>query len=222
MFDTPAEEPLRIQAVARSVEDGRDVGSGGPGRVRDYAAAADDGLVAAIAARDHRALEVLYDRYGDYVYSVALRVVQDAQVAEDVVQEVFIRLWRRPEMFDETRGRFVTWLLSMARNRAIDERRRRGRRFRHESSPTLDEQSTFVDDSEDPVDAAVLSDERTAVKNALGLLPLEQRRVIELAYFGGMTQEEIARALSQPLGTVKTRIRLGLQKLRVMLIERKD
>src|SRR5262245_12234440 len=103
----------------------------------DYTTATDDRLVEFLARRDVRALEVLYDRYGDYVYSVSLRVVGDVQLAEDIAQEVFLRLWRRPDLFVATRGRFVTWLLSIARNRAIDERRSRGRRFRHETQPGL-------------------------------------------------------------------------------------
>src|SRR5262245_13922825 len=113
------------------------LGDGAASRSIDYAAAADDRLVSLLGERDVRALEVLYDRYGDYVYSVSLRVVGDVQLAEDIAQEVFLRLWRRPDLFDIGRGRFVTWLLSIARNRAIDERRSRGRRFRHETQPGL-------------------------------------------------------------------------------------
>lgn len=220
-----ADEPLRILRRPWGVEVSRGAESGetearesGP---LDYAAAGDERLVVAIAKRDVRALEALYDRYGDYVYSVSLRVVGDVQLAEDIAQEVFLRLWRRPDLFDAGRGRFITWLLSVARNRAIDERRSRGRRFRHENPPGL-----MSDDlpsvAEDPVDSAVQSDDRVVIQKALSLLPAEQRLAIQLAYFGGYTQQEIATGLSQPLGTVKTRIRLGLQKLRAVLIEQRD
>lgn len=219
-----ADEPAGILRRRWSV----DVGRGAEGedadagdRPLDYASAGDDRLVFALAARDVRALEALYDRYGDYVYSVSLRVVGDVQLAEDIAQEVFLRLWRRPDLFDAARGRFVTWLLSVARNKAIDERRSRGRRFRHENPPGL-EADDLPAAAEDPVDSALLADDRVIIQRALALLPVEQRAAIQLAYFGGYTQQEIAERLKQPLGTVKTRIRLGLQKLRAVLIEQRD
>jgi RNA polymerase sigma-70 factor (ECF subfamily) len=190
-------------------------------RPLDYVTAGDDRLVSLLAGRDVRALEALYDRYGDYVYSVSLRVVGDAQLAEDIAQEVFLRLWRRPDLFDAGRGRFVTWLLSVARNKAIDERRSRGRRFRHENPPGFASEDLPAV-AEDPVDSALLADDRIVIQKALALLPAEQRLAIQLAYFGGYTQQEIAEGLKQPLGTVKTRIRLGLQKLRAVLIEQRD
>jgi RNA polymerase sigma-70 factor, ECF subfamily len=135
---------------------------------------------------------------------------------------VFLRLWRRPDLYDVSRGRFVTWLLSVARNRGIDERRSRGRRFRYEAPPSLaaEEMLASVATAEGD-DAAILSDERVVIQKALAILPPEQRLAIQLAYFGGYTQQEIATGLSQPLGTVKTRIRLGLQKLRSILIEQR-
>jgi RNA polymerase sigma-70 factor (ECF subfamily) len=190
-------------------------------RPLDYAEAGDERLVILLAGRDVRALETLYDRYGDYVFSVSLRVVGDAQLAEDIAQEVFLRLWRRPDLFDAGRGRFVTWLLSVARNRAIDERRSRDRRFRHENPPGFDSEELPAR-AEDPVDTALHADDRVVIQRALALLPKEQADTIRLAYFGGYTQQEIAEGLKQPLGTVKTRIRLGLQKLRAVLIEQRD
>ncbi|HXH22888.1 MAG TPA: sigma-70 family RNA polymerase sigma factor [Dehalococcoidia bacterium] len=190
-------------------------------RPLDYADAGDERLVILLAGRDVRALETLYDRYGDYVYSVSLRVVGDPQLAEDIAQEVFLRLWRRPDLFDAARGRFVTWLLSVARNRAIDERRSRDRRFRHENPQGL-ESEELPARAEDPVDTALHADDRVLIQRALALLPREQADAIRLAYFGGYTQQEIAEGLKQPLGTVKTRIRLGLQKLRAVLIEQRD
>jgi RNA polymerase sigma-70 factor (ECF subfamily) len=222
-LDKTAEKPLRIRAFPSSVDT-----RGGKRRARsrsgvtDYAAAADERLVEALEGRDERALEALYNRYGDYVYSVCLRMVGDVQLAEDLSQEVFLRLWRRPDLYDMSRGRFLTWLLSVARNRAIDERRSRGRRFRFESPPseTSEEMLASAPTGEER-DVAVVSEERVVVQKALATLPPEQRLAIQLAYFGGYTQQEIAQGLHQPLGTVKTRIRLGLQKLRLVLIDQR-
>jgi RNA polymerase sigma-70 factor (ECF subfamily) len=150
-------------------------------------------------------------------------MVGDVQLAEDLTQEVFLRLWRRPHLYDVGRGRFITWLLSVARNRSIDERRSRGRRFRHETPPSLGAEELLASaPAEEGQDAAVLSDERVQIERAMATLPAEQRLAIQLAYFGGYTQQEIAQGLHQPLGTVKTRIRLGLQKLRLLLIEQSD
>jgi RNA polymerase sigma-70 factor, ECF subfamily len=220
-LENPAKKAARIRAFPFSV-DIKGSGRKTPDaqRITDYRTATDECLVAALEVRDERALEAIYDRYGDYVYSVCLRMVGDVQLAEDLSQEVFLRLWRRPDLYDEGRGRFLTWLLSVARNRAIDERRSRGRRFRHESppSPTVEE-ILEATPTEEGRDHAVISEERVIVQKALAKLPPEQRLAIQLAYFGGYTQQEIAQGLSQPLGTVKTRIRLGLQKLRQLLIE---
>ncbi len=189
----------------------------------DYTGFRDEDLVDRLAGHDLGAFGALYDRYSDLVYSVSLRVVADAQVAEDVAQDVFLRLWRRPEQFDVKRGKFVTWLLSVTRNRSIDVRRSTGRRLRREVGPAPDGEAEDVlpstDDRDDPAIATVLADERRAVHKALEVLPQEQKLAISLAYFGGLTQQEIAERLGQPLGTVKTRIRLGMRKMRVTLEE---
>ncbi len=225
----PTEEPIRIRPrlwnvdVNVDVNDARRDDAEKNARITDYAVAEDDRLVIALESRDQRALEALYDRYGDYVYSVCMRMVGDVQLAEDLTQEVFLRLWRRPDLYDVSRGRFVTWLLSVARNRGIDERRSRGRRFRHEPPPSLAAAEALAGAGEtEGHDAAVLSEERIAVQKALAQLPPEQQLAIRLAYFGGYTQQEIAQGLSQPLGTVKTRIRLGMQKLRTLLMDQRD
>ena len=184
----------------------------------DYAESPDEELVAQLSRQDVKAFEALYDRYGNIVYSVSLRILGDVQAAEDVVQEVFLRVWRKPNHYDTSRGRFLTWLLSVTRNRAIDEHRSRGRRLRFEvGSAPLDGEGPPGGDADDPALAALVSDEGAAVREALNALPLEQRRAIGLAYYGGLTQQEIARALGEPLGTVKTRVRLGMQKMRVAL-----
>jgi RNA polymerase sigma-70 factor (ECF subfamily) len=191
----------------------------------DYAGLRDEELMDRLCSRDLAAFGALYDRYGDLVYSVSLRVVADPHVAEDVTQDVFLRVWRRPEQFDLQRGKFVTWLLSVARNRSIDERRSQGRRLRREALPAAADEVEDVlpsnDERDDPALATVLADERRAVRKALEVLPAEQKLAIQLAYFGGLTQQEIADRLSTPLGTVKTRIRLGMQKMRVVLEERR-
>lgn len=184
----------------------------------------DDELMRRVETRDLAAFEALYDRYGDLVYSVSLRVVGDPHVAQDVAQDVFLRVWRRPHQFDLARGKFVTWLLSVTRNRSIDERRSQGRRLRREALPATNEEEEVLpsgNDRDDPAVATVLADERAAVRRALEVLPPEQKLAIQLAYFGGLTQAEIAEKLGQPLGTVKTRIRLGMQKMRGALADRR-
>lgn len=189
------------------------------GRITDYADASDEALVQALDTRDARALETLFDRYGDLVYSVCMRMVNDSQLAEDLSQEVFLRLWRRPELFDAQKGKFSTWLASIARHRSIDENRSRGRRFRYESPPSLSNADALSGASTGEDVTAVYSNDKVIVEKALAALPAEQRLVIDLAYFGGYTQQEIAAGLHLPLGTVKTRIRLGMQKLRLLLID---
>jgi RNA polymerase sigma-70 factor (ECF subfamily) len=189
----------------------------------DYTGLRDDELMDRLGRQDIGAFEALYDRYGDLVYSVALRVVGDTYVAEDIAQDVFLRVWRRPEQFDLERGKFVTWLMSVTRNRSIDERRRRGRRLRHEAMPSGDDEEDVLpskNDRDDPALATVLADERAAVRRAMEYLPAEQKLAIQLAYFSGLTQQEIANQLGHPLGTVKTRIRLGMQKMRGALEDR--
>ncbi len=184
----------------------------------------DEALMLAIASRDEHAFAVLYDRYIDLVYSASFRVLADAGLAEDAAQDVFVRLWRRPETFISERGRFLSWLMSVTRNRAVDELRARGRRWKREGGPLgePDEaaQPMFSTDPVDPQFSAELHENQAAVRRALQQLPGEQRMALELAYFGGYTQQEIAAQLHEPLGTVKTRIRLGMQKLRRSLEER--
>ena len=191
----------------------------------DYVQLRDDELMERLTHRDLAAFEALYDRYGDLVYSVSLRVVSDPYIAEDVTQDVFVRVWRKPEQFDLSRGKFVTWLLSVARNRSIDHQRSAARRMRHETLPAAEDEEDVLpagDERDDPAFVAVLSDEQAAVRKALDVLPAEQKLAISLAYFGGLTQQEVANRLGQPLGTVKTRIRLGMQKMRGALQERQD
>lgn len=177
----------------------------------------DEELVARVGAGDERAFEQLYDRYADLVYSVALRILADPALAQDVAQEVFLRFWRAPGRYDAGRGRFGNWLMSVTRNRAVDEVRMRGRRRQREVAPLPVAEDPPDGQAADPVLNATLAAERAAVRRALRCLPQEQRTALELAYFGGLTQQEIAELLQQPLGTVKTRTRLAMKKLRLAL-----
>ncbi len=168
-----------------------------------------------LSHRDSAALEALYGRYGNLVYSTARRILRDAQLAEDVSQEVFLRLWRQPERYAAERGDFVTWLLSVTRNRAVDWLRTRGRRFRVEATlPEHQGQELCSDKAHDPALSAELADQRRTILGAMAALSPQQRQVIALAYFGGLTQREMAQRLGQPLGTVKTRVRAAMQRLR--------
>jgi RNA polymerase sigma-70 factor (ECF subfamily) len=182
----------------------------------DYALARDEELVARLLQRDERALERLYDRYGRATYSLVLKMLRDPARAEEVCQEVFLKLWRRPESYVAGRGAFATWLLSVAHHRAIDELRTR----RHEVfSLSGDEFAPreLIDDASDLADGAWVREQRAAVRTALATLPPSQRQAVELAYFAGLTQREISERLGEPLGTIKTRIRLAMQKLRTCL-----
>lgn len=184
----------------------------------------DEALMAALQEHDDAAFSVLYQRYADLVYSTSLRVLSDPQLAEDATQDIFTRLWKQPGSFVPERGRFIGWLMSMTRNRCVDELRARGRRLRREvgSTPEQDDAVAAIpaNENDEPGHRAQLGEEQRAVRAALATIPAEQRRTLELAYFGGLTQAEIANRLGEPLGTVKTRIRLGMQKLRLALEDR--
>ena len=175
----------------------------------------DEALMARLSSGDAAALSTLYNRYGDIVYSTSLRVLRDVHLAEDVSQEVFLGLWRQPDKYASGKGSFVTWLLSVTRNRAVDWLRRRRRRFRYETaSPEQMEIELPAGETHDPALTVQMLDQRRAMKTARACLPLRQRRAIELAYFGGFTNREVALLEGAPLGTVKTRIRLGMMRLR--------
>jgi RNA polymerase sigma-70 factor (ECF subfamily) len=163
-------------------------------------------LVTAIRSGDESALAGLYDRYSPLVYSVALRVLGDTGAAEDVLQEVFMQLWRNPGRFDASRGNLAPWLAVIARNRAIDSLRKR-------------HPETAIDDVVVSVEPDMAGDAERGramekVRGALGSMPLPQRSALEMAYFEGLTHSEIAAKTGEPLGTVKTRIRAGLLALR--------
>ncbi|HEY7357340.1 MAG TPA: sigma-70 family RNA polymerase sigma factor [Ktedonobacterales bacterium] len=180
----------------------------------------DESLVKRVAEGDAVALEALYDRYGQPVYSLALRIVRDPQTAEELTQEVFVRLWRRAATFDPARGRFHSWLLGIAHNLALNEVRRWQSRPQKADLPNDDDERAHepVDESADAAEAAWLNIRREAIVGAIKQLPEAQRRAIELAFFGGYTHLEIANMLGDPLGTIKSRIRIGMQRLKQLLL----
>lgn len=165
----------------------------------------EQGLLRRLANGDHAALGEFYDLYAGLAHGLAVRILRDASEAEDVVQEVFMQVWRQAVRYDPGRGSPVSWVCTMARTRALDRRRRRvsRREERSEAAP--------------PTSTSPSPDITLAVRAALGSLSGEQRRAVELAYFEGLTQSEIAQRLDEPLGTVKTRIRTGMTRLREAL-----
>jgi RNA polymerase sigma-70 factor (ECF subfamily) len=178
-------------------------------------------LIAAIAQGDSSALETLYDRYSSVVYRMALRMLKNRELAEEVVQEVFWRVWRRSASFDIERGRVAQWLFGIAHNLCIDELRRMRARptqvYEDVDHPVIQQ---LADDQIDVPEAAWAFEQRRVIRDALDHLPDTQREAVELAYFGGLSHQEIATKLNRPLGTIKTRVRLGLQKLGALLTAR--
>jgi len=169
-----------------------------------------------VVSGDQGAAAVLYDRHARALYSLILRILGDETEAEDVLQEVFVQAFRQAGRYDASRGVVAAWLLMMVRSRAID--RLRARRSRVEGRTGEVQVLNDVPDAKPDVASAMLDEERTRlVREALAELPLLQRMAIELAYYEGLSHTEIAERLEQPLGTVKTRIRLGLLKLRDVL-----
>jgi RNA polymerase sigma-70 factor (ECF subfamily) len=173
----------------------------------------DVSILQAIARRDETALAQLYDRYRVILFGLLLRILHNREEAEDVLQEVFLQVWRRAADFDENRGRPFTWLVTLARSRAIDRLRNLAARDRVALAGAR-EPSEEVSDA---VDDALKSEQKTVVTTALAQLPEEQQQPLLLAYYDGLTQSEIAKKLNAPLGTVKTRMRAGLKKLREQL-----
>ena len=192
---------------------------GFPGRSAE-SQAEDQRALRRVGDRDSGGLGPLYDRHGRAVFSLALRILGDESDAEEVAQDVFAQAWRRAGQYDESRGTVAAWLLVIARTRAID--RFRARRVRPEGRVQDDGGLTLqqLPATEPDVASEMMAAERgQRVRRALEALPFLQRVAIELAYFEGLSQREIAERLEQPLGTVKTRMRLGLLKLRDALVE---
>lgn len=179
---------------------------------------ADEELMPLIGEKDPEAFGVFYDRHGGVAYSLAYRIVGERAAAEDVTQEAFISIWRSGARFDRARGSVRSWTLSIVRNRAIDALRSRAGK-----APKLafDDDAILEQRPSDDLteDEALRHETAEELRGAVGALPSEQSKVIELAYFGGFSQSEIARMLNVPLGTVKGRMRLGLEKIRGEMAE---
>lgn len=163
-------------------------------------------MIGAIRNGDQGAMAALYDRYSSIVYSVALRVLGETSAAEDILQEVFMQLWRNPGAFDASRGNLAAWLSVIARNRAIDALRKR--------HPETDVENVILSVEPDLAGEAERARALEKVRGALGVMPPAQRSALEMAFFEGLTHTEIAAKTGEPLGTVKTRIRSGLLALR--------
>lgn len=177
----------------------------------------DEALVTRVARKDVAAFAILYDRYARRVYAWSAHVVGTAE-AEDVVQESFLRLWDKAGQFDARRGRFGSWFMAIARHQIIKQLRRRGADQRVAAADEIERVlGDAVAEGRNPDDEASSRETASAVLQALESLPTEQRRVIVLAYFAGFTQSAIAKVTGAPLGTVKKRTRLALQKLRERL-----
>jgi RNA polymerase sigma-70 factor (ECF subfamily) len=170
-------------------------------------------LLHAIARGDEAALARLYDAYRVILFGLLVRILNSREEAEDILQDVFIQVWRRAKDFDEKRGRPFTWLVTLARSRAIDRLRQLGARQRLATGAAQEQTETVSDALSDTIRVA----QRETVRQALAELPEDQRITLVLAYFEGLTQSEIAAKLKAPLGTIKTRMRSGMIKLRALL-----
>ena len=188
----------------------------------EFQTLADEQLISLIAQADKRALAVLYDRYGRVVFSLAMKMLESKEAAEEITQDAFLKVWISAGTFQPGKGKFSSWLLGITHNRAIDELRKR-RRIGPSSScddPAI-ENSLASNDIE--VAEKIIGKMRDeSVVRALGELPTAQQEAIKLAYFNGLTQAEIAQKVGAPLGTIKTRMRLGLRRLRSILVERSE
>jgi RNA polymerase sigma factor (sigma-70 family) len=173
----------------------------------------DEALLEAVARADEDALGELYDRFGKPAYGLALRILKDASLAEDAVQEAFLQIWRSAGSYQPERAKASTWLLTFVHRRAVDLVRREERRR------TVPAESAPEPSGAGPDETVVARSRGEIVRTALKGLPPDQREAIELAYYGGLTQSELAERLGQPLGTIKSRMFAGLQRLRVLLAE---
>jgi RNA polymerase sigma-70 factor (ECF subfamily) len=182
---------------------------------RDYSGFVDEALLALTSRGDELALAELYDRYGRVAYGLALRILRDPALAEDAVQEAFLTVWRTAGSFVADRAKPSTWILTLVHRRAVDLVRREQRR-RAAPLDSVDVPDAGTPESHEEIE---LSDRRRAVQEALRQLPVEQREALELAYYAGLTQSELAERLSVPLGTIKSRMFTGLRRLRDLLGE---
>jgi RNA polymerase sigma factor (sigma-70 family) len=179
--------------------------------MKEAAETSDESLLARVAGGNEAALGELYDRFGRVAYGLALRVLRDDRLAEDAVQEAFLAVWRQAASYRPDRAKAQTWVLTLVHRRAVDLVRREERRRADSLDPEFEPAgSSAAEDAES-------RDRRAAVQRALAELPEEQRRPIELAYYGGLTQSELAERLGEPLGTIKSRMFTGLKRLRELI-----
>lgn len=185
----------------------------------DYATYGDERLISLIAQLHEPALTQLYDRYHRLVFSLAFAIVNDRETAEEVTLDVFLRVWQKAGTYRAEQAKVSTWLTHIARHHAIDILRRRAARLDHSAVHWQDAISNLESSQSDPQESAEVSLRRERIRSALNQLPVDQKQALVLAYFGGFTQSQIAEMLAQPLGTIKTRLRLAMQKLREFLHE---
>ena len=186
----------------------------------NYSTLDDLALIRLIAHARTEALSALYDRYGRLVFSLALHALGDQALAEEITQDVFFRIWEKAGTYRPEEAKVSTWLTSITRHRAIDVLRQRGVRPALDHTEWSETQLMLVPDGADsPEEVTERALQQELVRRAVALLPVEQSRVLELAYFQGLTHSQIAMISGEPLGTVKTRIRLAMQKLREILVD---
>jgi RNA polymerase sigma-70 factor (ECF subfamily) len=177
-------------------------------------------LLRQIGAGDPNSFEDLYDRFSGVLFSAALQILNDQRDAEDVLQDVFVQIWDKAKLYSPSRGKPLTWAMTLTRNKAIDRLRSSQRRFRLQDQVEKESKASSQLTSRDSVDEVDALEKSRIVRSAVLQLSKEQRQAIELAFFSGLTQNEIAEELSQPLGTVKARIRRGMLKLRDLIAAR--
>jgi RNA polymerase sigma-70 factor (ECF subfamily) len=189
------------------------------GFIPDYKKADDETLLSWIANAEENALGELYDRYGRLVFSMALNAVSDPAVAEEITQDVYLRIWNKAESYRPEQGKVITWIASITRYRAIDLLRRQSVRPEGNRAAWAEEEPMELSDSVDIEGEVEVNQRAHLIRMAIIRLPDEQRLALALAYFQGYSHSEISSLLGEPLGTVKTRIRLAMQKLRQVLYE---
>lgn len=217
-FALPFEPALPDEAPGGRRDGGRSNSGGDPVNSDHDSGREDAMLVARMAAGDRTALASLYDRLSRPLFATASRILRDPKEAEDVVHDVFIALWEKADSYDPSRGSPFAWAVTLTRNRSIDRQRSRTRRADLLAQAPLEDLPVGrADEAPDSVARLDSSDRAVAVRRALAGLPGEQRSALDLAFFGGLTQQEIADRLKEPLGTIKARIRRGLLKLRDQL-----
>ena len=177
-------------------------------------------LMKRIKSRDAEALEELYGLYNRLLFSMVISIVKKREEAEDMLQEIFLKVWNKADSFDEERGNVYSWIVTLARNKAIDRIRSKGYKTQKKASVSIHKPLfTLEGDHYDPLETTIFSDRAELVKKALQKIPESQSQVIKIAYYRGMTQSEISDQLDIPLGTVKTRTRQGMIKLKRILAE---